>query len=706
MATLAQSASDSHRPSTWFLGFLKGELAPYPGRVALVARMVIAATIVMLITMTFRLPYGAYAAIYALTISRESPQTTLKTVKAALVVLVLGAVYVLIGARFFLDDPMLRMFWIIGTLFLSFYVVRVMTNYGAASRFGYLIIITTPLWDLHIPAEMKVEGTLWALWSITIGSLVTVAGELIYAAFRPGDDLIRSIAESFVAVEETLASYSSRPLDETSKKKIMHLAMLGSSRLRRILQRSTHSRHYRERMSAVVALVGRLIDLCANLTQFVTRVDEDDQRRMRSLAAHIAAIRTDLLNDRVPGPGGFDHENDSSGDIPFLHEMQRTVSQISEVFSDSGSTSGYLASPPAEERKSTTFVLDALSNSEHLKFALKGCLAASLCYIFYTAVDWPGINTSLTTCLLTALSTIGSSRQKQVLRVAGAIAGGAIVGIGAQIFVLPRIDSIAGFTVLFVVASIMAAWSATSSPRLSYFGLQFAVAFYLINLQEFTIQTSLAVARDRVAGILVGLFAMWLVFDQLWGLPAAVEMKRTFISNLRSLGQLLREPLPGKEKVWRSDALREKISATFDKVRGLADAVLFEFGPSRQGDLELRDRIRRWQPQLRMLFMTRIALLKYRLQVPGFALPEAVRVAQLEFDHQLARMLDGMADRLEGKTSEKDGAVDRAFDLLEQSVRTSGSDAPQALPQADVRTFLVLSRNIERVALSLDKEIG
>jgi multidrug resistance protein MdtO len=36
--------------------------------------MVIAATIVMLITMTFRMPYGAYASLYALTISRETPQ--------------------------------------------------------------------------------------------------------------------------------------------------------------------------------------------------------------------------------------------------------------------------------------------------------------------------------------------------------------------------------------------------------------------------------------------------------------------------------------------------------------------------------------------------------------------------------------------------------------------------------------------------------
>jgi len=44
----------------------------------------------------------------------------------------------------------------------------------------------------------------------------------------------------------------------------------------------------------------------------------------------------------------------------------------------------------------------------------------------------------------------------------------------------------------------------TSSPRLSYFGLQAALAFYLINLQDFAAQTSLSIARDRVVGILLG----------------------------------------------------------------------------------------------------------------------------------------------------------------------------------------------------------
>jgi multidrug resistance protein MdtO len=706
MVLLAQSAPEPSRSTAWFRQFLKDELMPYPERAALVSRMVIAATIVMLITMTFRMPYGAYASLYALTISRESPQTTGTAVKSIVAGFILGGAYVLISAWLFLGDPLLRLLWVIGSLFASFYVMSTMTNYAASARFGYLIIITVPLWDRQIPTELRVEGTLWAVWAITIASVVAGLGALVFGAMRPGDELVRSIAEELASVEELLTCYAAgQPVDDKAEKRVTRLAMLGTSRLRSNLRRSTNSGQYREQMGAVVVLVGRLVDIAANLTQLGIQFASDDRQRMRALAASIAGIHADLLSGKVPGLIEDNSEHEPPGGVPLLREMEKTVPLIPMVFSCSGSIGVYVPSPSPDERRATLFVADALSNPDHFKFALRGCIAASLCYIIYNSVDWPGISTAITTCLLTALSTVGSSHQKQVLRFAGAIAGGVVAGMGAQVFILPHLDSITGFTILFVAVTGIAAWFATSSPRLSYFGVQFAVGFYLIHLQEFTIQTSLAVARDRVAGILLGLFMMWLVFDQLWGSSAAVEMRRTFISNLRSLGQFVREPLPGRDKTWRSDSLRETINTNLDKVRSMADGVLFELGPSWQGDLALRSRILRWQPQLRALFVTRIALVKYRLQLPGFELPEPARVAQKEFDDRLAIMLDGMADRMEGKPQEETDHFEDAFERLEHVVRTCCSEGPQELLTAEMQTFLALSRSIENVTISLDQEI-
>ena len=97
--------------------------------------------------------------------------------------------------------------------------------------------------------------------------------------------------------------------------------------------------------------------------------------------------------------------------------------------------------------------------------------------------------------------------------------------------------------------------------------------------------------------------------------------------------------------------------------------------------------------------------MKYRLQLPGFELPEPARVAQQQFDDRLAGMLDGMADRMEGKPPQGTDRVEDAFERLEQTVRNCCSEGPQKLLTAKIQTFLALSRSIENVTISLDKEI-
>jgi multidrug resistance protein MdtO len=709
MSAVSETVPSQVHGWPWFWQFVRHELTSYPGRPALVGRMIIAATLVMIISMTFRLPEGAYGAIYALTISRESPRSTIAAVTTVAIAFVIAAAYEVIGAMFFLNEPLLRFVWVSVTFILMFYSLRALTNYTAGVRFGYLVVITTPLWDQQISAEAKVENTLWAVWTITLATVITALVELVYAEFHRGSDLIRPIAERLSSVEDLVFSYAQDGrIDKTTEKKITRLSMVGTSQLRRNLQRSVYSSHYREQMGAVLTLVTRVLDLAVNLVDFDIKPSDLDRKRMRSLAQAIAGIRSDLERGVVPRRTELHGEDSAQSAVPLMREMEATVSLIPEVFVGSQSLSAYAPSPSGDAPRPTFFRPDALSNIEHIKFGLKGGLAATLCYFIYNVLDWPGISTAVTTCLLTGLSTIGSSHQKQLLRISGALVGGVGLGIGAQVFILPHLDSIAGFTVLFLAVTFIAAWFATCSARLSYFGVQIAVAFYLINLQEFKIQTSLGVARDRVFGIFLGIFAMWVVFDQLWGAPAAVEMKRTFISNLRLLAQFAREPFsedPGTA-IKQSITLRETINTNLDRVRALADGVLLEFGPSREQNLALRNRIRQWQTQLRMLFITRIALSKYRMRLPGFELPETIWQAQREFDDELAKTLDTMADRFEGQpTARRGSGLEASFKNLEQTVQTFGlRDLHRVIPE-QLKTFLTLSRRLEGLATSLDGEI-
>jgi multidrug resistance protein MdtO len=196
---------------------------------------------------------------------------------------------------------------------------------------------------------------------------------------------------------------------------------------------------------------------------------------------------------------------------------------------------------------------------------------------------------------------------------------------------------------------------------------------------------------------------MWLIFDQLWSAPASVEMKRVFISTLRLLAQFAREPVSADigPAIQRTSALRETINTKLDKVRSLADGVLLEFGPSRRHDLALRERIRTWQPELRALFMMRAASLKYRLQLPGFVLPEAVIASLQAYDECSAQMLDDMADRMEGKTS----VSPESFAPLEQTLQLCRVNESQLMLSEHGATFVPLLRQIERLTTRLANQI-
>src|SRR5947199_10833350 len=118
MATLVQSVQESSPRSLWFWGFLKEELVPYPGRFSMVARMVIAATLVMIICMAFRIPYAFQGAIYVLLISRETPRATLESAGTIFLLTCISAGYVLTSARLVINFPVIHFLWIIGTFFL------------------------------------------------------------------------------------------------------------------------------------------------------------------------------------------------------------------------------------------------------------------------------------------------------------------------------------------------------------------------------------------------------------------------------------------------------------------------------------------------------------------------------------------------------------------------------------------------------------
>jgi multidrug resistance protein MdtO len=583
----------------------------------------------------------------------------------------------------------------------------VVTNYGAFVAFALVISIAVTIWERRVPAETNVEDTLYLLLVAFIAVVVTSGVELAFRRVRPGDDIVMPVADRLDAIHSVLICYAERgSVDQATEEKVTRLGMLGTSTLRRALQRSDYSLQYRAQMSGVVALIGTLVDITTALTQLSFEPSRMDQQHLRNLATAVAGIRGDLMYRRIPGAIEVNTEEEPHG-VPLLREMENTVALIPQAFAGSRSIDEYQA-PSEEIPRSKLIAADAFVNPEHFKFALKGCFAVGACYVIYNSIDWPGMSVPvMLTCFLTAVSTIGTSRQRQILPFAGFVVGGLLIGMSAQAFILPSVDSIGGFTVFFILVTALAAWFMTSSPRLSFFGLQLGAVFFVINMQKFARETSLSVARDRVAGVFLGLLIMWLIFDQLWSAPASVEMRRVFISTLRLLAQLAREPVSAdiRSAIQRTTALRDTINTKFDNVRSLADGVLLEFGPSRRQDLALRERIRRWQPQLRALFIMRVASLKYRLQLPDFVLPEAVIVSLQAYDERSAQMLENMADRMEGKTSQGRLVSADSLALLEQILESCRADESRPLLAEHGATLVPLLRQIDRLTSRLANQI-
>ena len=218
---------------------------------------------------------------------------------------------------------------------------------------------------------------------------------------------------------------------------------------------------------------------------------------------------------------------------------------------------------PLDPDPPTAFLAaDAFSNPMHPRFALKATGAAMFCYLLYNALGWQGIHTAFITCFIVALGTAGETVQKLSLRIAGCLVGAA-AGVAVLLWVLPNVHGLPGLLALLFVLTLGASWVAAGSPRIAYAGFQIAFAFYLCVLQGSGPSYDLAVARDRVIGILIGNVVIYFVFTRLWPVSVAQRVDRALAALLHRLARVAEAPdtYAAGVQASRADAARGAIAA-------------------------------------------------------------------------------------------------------------------------------------------------
>jgi multidrug resistance protein MdtO len=601
---------------SWFREFIRWELAPYPGRMNTVIRMTISATLVMLIIVTFRIPNGVLAGLFTILLARENLAATWRGGRAIVIAFIAASLYTLLGMMLFRGYPITHFFWVIGSLYLIFFVIRTAKNYAAAAAFAIPIGVTLPVWDRATPSQLQVEGTLWPILAVAVATGVTVGIEAIYRIFDNSDPLIATVDDRLLIVQQVAESIARlRAPSKSLVDRIAQYQMTGTGRLRVMLQRQGVDPAQRARRTALISLAGRLITLAAELERSPLQPNDDDVIRLQALADRLGAIRATLRESGTIAASLPVLEGRPSSRFPILQEMEQTVALLSETLGRDEIV-GSSKNEPAGDWWRAPFLPDAFQNPEYKRFAVAGCVAASLCYMLYNALDWPGISTSVLTCVVTALSTVGNSLQAQFLRLAGFVAGGLILGISAQILILPAIDSIFGFALFFAAATGVAAWFATSSPRLSFFGVQMALAFYFVNLQDFQIVTDLTIARDKALGVLLAILAMGIIFDRFGTKSDAEQLQKLLVRNVRMLSQLGTCSGSGAKGGVASQIsrLRSEINENFASLESQTDAVRFEFEFRRRRKEEVAEgeRIRKAQPALHSIYLLELSLLSHR----------------------------------------------------------------------------------------------
>jgi len=638
----------SWRLTTWAERFWQ-DLQPTPGRLNTTLRITLTAVLSMVLLLVWQVPFAALALYSIFIIGRESPSVSLRT-GIGLLVAVAVAIAIELGVVIFTDnDPMARVLSLAVITFLAGMIVVTTSVPALGSGWGLIYCTVISFWENHAPADRSVKNSLWLLAAFSIGIGCSIAVEYVFGTRSPAERLESELRVRYQALERMFnlfAQNASAPQRWEAASRVSRLAAAGEAGMiglyNQIVDRNLDRGALPIGTRVRITMLAELMDDCA---AFGFESEPLDDPEFQGRCARIAEQCRGLVAGGIPQPDGVGSEPQTMHRL--LDRVEGTLHSILAM--PLGATAEeirQLAAVPSSEVPLLT--PGAIREKENIAFGLKISLCATICYILYHAIDWPGTSTSVITVMVAGLTTTAALKQRLAFRLLGASIGGLFLGLGATAFLFPLMDSITSFVIVVGSVAFLASWI-SGGARFNYVGIQIAFAFYVVAFEGFSAPTELAPARDRLIGILFAVVVMWFVFDQIWPVRTVTAMRRVLASVLKSAARLFE--LVGSTEL--HDQLQRELEGTRDRVgknisalRTMSEAVEYEFGVDHEQHVRSSELILQSSVAAAALIWNQVAFLHGEQDVDSKTEP-----ALVEMCRRLADRLSLLSEAVVQKTT-------------------------------------------------------
>ena len=618
------------------------DIQPTPGRLGSTLRLVLATVLTLLVVLVLQVPYASVALYFVFFVGRESPAISLRSLFT--IVPILAAVAVEFGIVILTDnDPMARILGLAAVSFLAGLITLGTTLPALGSTWAFLFVTLIAFWETHAPAGHLVTLSLWVITALSIPILASIAVEYVFGARHPADLLCEQLNIRWQAIIRMFTLFGENASPEKRAEavtQVSRLAATGQDGMQAlyntIVERNLDTGSLTIGTRVRITMLAQLTDLAAAVGSAPYANDPGSLLRYKQ----IATDAKDAFGCAAQ-PQPAIHEFRMSPHPTLLERVEGILHTILSMPVGAEPGDRRLVAIPA--KLVPVVIPGGFTNPANVAFGLKLSLCATICYILYHALDYPGISTCVITVFITGLSTTGAIKQKFTFRLLGSMIGGLIFGLGAAVFLFPHMDSVTSLVVLVSVIAFIAGWIA-QGRRFSYVGMQIAFSFYLVAFEGFSAPTQLAPARDRLIGILLALFVMWIVFDQIWPVRTITDVRSALALILRDGAKLFRIPETAKrhDSIFEdADVLRDRVGKTVAALRTMNDVVEYEFGVDRESHIQLSRGVLRAALSAVALFWNQTVFLRNKRDRDLLNEPRMV-----ELRHNLATAMDAMADAL------------------------------------------------------------